>query len=627
MRSFFAYDDGRCLFTKTNVERNNTSNIEKQPLIEVIASVPQSALKRDKQIESSKSRTESKMAFGGGNSNDPLMSNASFGKTTRRRFVDDLLAKALVSLLLIYSIVTVFTYHKVSEDHMNLSTAAVIANTKVLLESVQTSARGTVTTDTHKEDDPVGKLQRTFPLHVKKEEMIDIPHPGLDLMETEQRNQWPKDLKETMQVPRFFERAYAATYGHPEGTIRQVLGNNGERLMTPEEAKRIGSKIVDPTSSEELETIYCSVASYRDPECTLTVEDLYARAKHPDRIRVAIIDQRVDGDTICSQPPKPCEEDPNQALCKYRHLIDVYEVDARYAVGPVFARHLAHRHYRGEYFAMQIDSHVRFTEHWDDDIVLQWKQAKNEMAVLTTYLSDISGSIDPVTHESRHKTRPIMCESDYEGAGDYKHLRHGQQPEGTPLIKGEPTLHPFWAAGFSFARGHFVIQIPYDQYLPMVFQGEEISIGLRAFTYGYDFYTPERGVCFHMYAIKDNKDKRKKVPLFWENSKIYRGVGTRAMKRLNNIIGMAMVPSDDWQHDEEGRYGLGKVRKPEKFFRTFGIHTEIQQVEHHLCQFVGQPMQKKFKPALRENGMGIDYGLIDFEWKDPAPKKEKQART
>ena len=108
----------------------------------------------------------------------------------------------------------------------------------------------------------------------------------------------------------------------------------------------------------------------------------------------------------------------------------------------------------------------------------------------------------------------MMCATQFEGNGPERHLRHGQQPELTPAVKGQPQLHPFWAAGFSFARGHFVILVPYDQYLPMVFQGtsiycvvttmswlsnaeysiltmmtgEEISIGLRAFTHGYDFY-------------------------------------------------------------------------------------------------------------------------------------------
>jgi [Skp1-protein]-hydroxyproline N-acetylglucosaminyltransferase len=186
-------------------------------------------------------------------------------------------------------------------------------------------------------------------------------------------------------------------------------------------------------------------------------------------------------------------------------------------------------------------------------------------------------------------------------------------------------LHPFWAAGFSFARGHFVIQVPYDQYQPMVFQGEEISIGLRAFTYGYDFYTPERGVSFHMYAIKDNEARRKKVPLFWENSNMYRGVAVKAMRRLNTIIGMAHYPLDQWYHEEIEKYGLGKVRTTEKFFKTFGIHVESQTVEHHLCRFVGRPMMQVFLPALRENRMGLDYDKITFQFVDPGPDEQVSA--
>ena len=71
-----------------------------------------------------------------------------------------------------------------------------------------------------------------------------------------------------------------------------------------------------------------------------------------------------------------------------------------------------------------------------------------------------------------------------------------------PPIKGMPQLHPYWAAGFSFSRGHFAVNVPYDPYLPMVFMGEEISMGVRAFTHGYDFYTPEKNVCFHTYVQK-----------------------------------------------------------------------------------------------------------------------------
>lgn len=388
--------------------------------------------------------------------------------------------------------------------------------------------------------------------------------------------------------------------------------------MTEAEASQIGS--FDPTSG--LETIYVSVASYRDPECKSTVEDLFLRAEHPERIRVAVIDQRAENDEVtrCHEPTKPCSDDPDQALCRFHGLIDPFEVPAQLSVGPVFARHLANRMYRGEYFAMQVDSHVRFIRNWDSDIISQWKSAKNEMAVLSVYLSDLNGSIDPVTFENTRPNRPIMCKTDYEGQGKLKHLRHGQQPEMKPGIHDEPTLHPFWAAGFSFARGHFVVQVPYDQYQPMVFQGEEIFQGLRGFTYGYDYYTPETSVAFHMYALKENKEKRKKVKLFWENQGLYPGSAVAGMRRLNSIIGMSDDPSQPFFDLDAEEYGLGKIRSKEKFFKLYGIHPDTQTVEDHLCTFVGKPMMKKFKPLLRENRMGLDFSNFDFEWKDPNPE-------
>ena len=44
-------------------------------------------------------------------------------------------------------------------------------------------------------------------------------------------------------------------------------------------------------------------------------------------------------------------------------------------------------------------------------------------------------------------------------------------------------------------------------------QGEEIAIGIRGFTYGYDFYAPRDSVVFHEYAVKSSR--RKKVHMFW----------------------------------------------------------------------------------------------------------------
>jgi Glycosyltransferase (GlcNAc) len=407
--------------------------------------------------------------------------------------VDHKLATAFIAILMLYAMITFGTwlhlegqnYSTVVRDHTEQSGvlfSSSIRNSQPAIVS-STNSGGAATgglaaakTEGHNiraEDIPdIETLQHTFPVHASNDlEYID--HPGILLasehsMKTilkEYQGRLPQDGK--MKVPKFWR---PVCYG--EKGVRYFLGNHGDELITPEQAAQIGSY-----NSDGLETIFISVASYRDPECQPTVSDIFERADHPERLRVAIIDQRVeDDDTVqpCGQAPIPCDQDPEQAMCKYSHLIDVYTVDAILSVGPVFARHLANRMYRGEYFAMQVDSHVRFIEHWDTSLLDQWNSAQNEMAVITTYLSDITNSIDPVTHANNHPARPIMCKTDYEGTGKLKHLRHGQQPEGAPGIHGEPTLHPFWAAGFSFARGHFVIQVPYDQYEPMVFQGKEV---------------------------------------------------------------------------------------------------------------------------------------------------------
>ena len=237
-----------------------------------------------------------------------------------------------------------------------------------------------------------------------------------------------------------------------------------------------------------------------------------------------VVDQIVDGeDPACNEPIVPCDENPEQALCKYKDRIDVYEMEAGLSIGPVFARHIGYRMYRGEYYTTQSDAHVSWSLHWDADIIDQMESTGNEMAVLTTYLTDVQDSMDEQGRSLRN-TRPIMCNTYYEGTGDQAtHLRHGSQPEEEPTIQGMPQMEPYWAAGFSFSRGHFVVNVPYDWLQPMIFQGEEMSIGIRGFTVGYDMYSPERSVCFHHYAVGNNAKKRNKVPHFWEHARSYEG--------------------------------------------------------------------------------------------------------
>jgi hypothetical protein len=154
-----------------------------------------------------------------------------------------------------------------------------------------------------------------------------------------------------MQMPRFW--------------INDPVSVHQNKLMSRELAMQIGSCIYPDENGNKARgddcpvgerTIYVAIASYRDWQCRDTVTSIFSRAKFPERVRVGVVDQIVEGeDGACDAPYKPCSEDPEQHLCKYKDQLDVFQVDAQLAIGPVFARHIGHRMYRGEYYYMQSD--------------------------------------------------------------------------------------------------------------------------------------------------------------------------------------------------------------------------------------------------------------------------------
>ena len=203
----------------------------------------------------------------------------------------------------------------------------------------------------------------------------------------------------------------------------------------------------------------------------------------------------------------------------------------------------------------------------------------------------------------------------YEGMMPARYLRHGSQPEMEAAIHEMPQLQPYWAAGFSFSRGHFKLRVPYDAYMPMVFQGEEINVGIRGFTHGYDFYAPRDSVVFHEYA--ENSMRRKKIPMFWEHSEAHKGEGQKSLRRATAVIGMAPdLDPTTYNHEELDRYGIGKVRKLDLFYKLFLIDAQNRKAVQ-LCPFVTTgDMHREFQKHLRPDGLGLDYAYLeDFNTK------------
>mmetsp|Transcript_11330 Transcript_11330/g.16468 ORF Transcript_11330/g.16468 Transcript_11330/m.16468 type:complete len:647 (+) Transcript_11330:120-2060(+) len=624
-----------------------------------------------------------------------------------------------VAFMLLWLSLTLINFHlQISKDDLSIP-----SRTSTLIPSVSKQSKPfhvqnmveQINLASFKEENAGPKVP--FPQSIHNEEWETHLHPAV-VMKPNSASEVEKDdaegssnstnSKHMIKMPKFWNPEY---FG---GDVRKWLGDYGENLISPHQAAAIGSIIpsstdydikvgdaeeviesneegtvvnvlldkLPPDEVEMLETIYVTIASYRDYRCPHTVEALFEQATHPERVRVGIVDQLdLEEDESCAKPKRSCKKHPDDTLCKFSHQIDVFEMDASLAVGPVFARHIGDRMYRGEYFMMQSDAHMEYVKDWDVEMITQWKLTNNEMAVLSTYVSEVVGHYDYDSGRRSTDTRPIMCATDYDidyYNSNLAYLMHGQQPEGLAGVKGEPTLHPLWAAGFSFARGHFAVQVPYDQYLPMIFQGEEISIGLRAFTYGYDFYAPEVSMLFHYYSTGPGKKKRK-VNKFWEHADSYEGVESESKARLLGILGMLGSEIDDsstsgerkevalivknkkdskeeenveadvdvseeeepeaadnklkgdtetfeddeeeimisWNAIDERKYGRGLVRTVQKFLETFGIDEESRKVQENLCDFVGIPMNTIFLKNLRKDAMGIDYSKIEYKFKDP----------
>ena len=97
---------------------------------------------------------------------------------------------------------------------------------------------------------------------------------------------------------------------------------------------------------------------------------------------------------------------------------------------------------------------------------------------------------------------------------------------------------PHLAAGMLFLRIlDFLKDVPYDPWLPYIFEGEEMLLSARLWTNGYNFYMPNENICFHQYS--DNKDKNYKRPLYWEdiNGSAIEHLKKAAVQRVRYLLG------------------------------------------------------------------------------------------
>lgn len=253
--------------------------------------------------------------------------------------------------------------------------------------------------------------------------------------------------------------------------------------------------------------IFVSVASYRDKQCIPTIKNLADMADNPENLVIYICQQNSIFDKDCENW---CKNDKTNKTCQVSKIERLSHFEAK---GPTWARWRNQQKWDGEEYFMQIDSHTRMTKGWDTKLKEQLALCPSEKAILTQYPLEF----DIVTNE-KDQGDPIKenWRVDKNRGGMY--IQKFDMNDGLYRIQSDytttSTRYPFksyaWAAGFSFSRGEICREVSYDPYTPFLFFGEEMDIAARAWTCGWDLYSPSIPVVFHNY-------KRDHRSTFWEN--------------------------------------------------------------------------------------------------------------
>jgi hypothetical protein len=299
--------------------------------------------------------------------------------------------------------------------------------------------------------------------------------------------------------------------------------------------------------------IFIQVASYRDPQLIPTIQSALENAKRPENLVFGIARQYHPDDSFDNLDEYRNDE-------RFR-ILDIPYTDSK---GACWARNQIQQLYQKESYTLQIDSHMRFAQDWDDEMIKMIKQLQKKgykKPLLTGYVS----SFDPDNDPSLRVNEPWRMAFDRfipEGAVFFL-------PETIPGWQNltEPVTARFYSAHFCFTLGKFAKEVQHDP--EFYFHGEEISIAARAYTHGYDLFHPHKVLIWHEYTRKGRTKQ-------WDDDKQWVDKNNFAHKKNRSLFGMD--GEEDMQH---GKYGFGKVRSLRDYEKYSGLLFSKRAVQQY----------------------------------------------
>jgi hypothetical protein len=318
-----------------------------------------------------------------------------------------------------------------------------------------------------------------------------------------------------------------------------------------------------------VDKIFISIASYRDDQTVPTVIDCLKKAKFPSRL--------VFG--ICLQ------QDKNEIDTSYldnHSQIKIINYHWKNSLGTCWARHQIQKQLiSDETYYFQLDSHHRFAENWDEWLIDTYEELKEKYnkPIIGGYCPSYFASDDTVLADTPLQTN---CHSDFTNeTGDL--FFSSREINNFPELreqKVKTVTAKFLSGHFIFTGINFCKECPYDPNL--YFRGEELSLSVRAYTHGYDFFHPTYPIVWHEYI-------RKNKPKHWNDHIPKNGFvitaeqrSDKAKEKIRYLLGM------EKSNINFQKYGLGNIRSIHDYELYAGLNFKTQQVHKYAYNILGR---------------------------------------
>ena len=304
--------------------------------------------------------------------------------------------------------------------------------------------------------------------------------------------------------------------------------------------------------------IFIQIASYRDKQLLPTIKDCIEKAKNPKKLVFSIAWQH-----------SPDDEWDNLDEYKKDKRFKIIDIDYKDSQGACWARNKLQKQYDGEEYTLQLDSHHRFIQDWDYELISEIKklQAKgHKKPLLTGYIPSFEPSNDP---QGRINIPWKMNFDRFapEGVVYFLPASIDDYQERT-----EPVPARFYSAHFCFTLGQFAVEVPHDP--NYYFHGEEISIGVRAFTHGYDLFHPHKVFAWHEYTRKGSVKQ-------WDDDPIWVTRNNISHKRNRQLFEM----DGETRTEHFGVYDFGTERTLAEYEAYAGISFKKRGVQKYTLDY------------------------------------------